>query len=268
MQKNEKGYITKNYLINGIENLQLFCCKTEGFNIFNKFKNSKPFNGPDMYYVDKNTCYIFEHFQIDASYFEEKMGSAYKRNRAITDKEINKKTNEIIKNAKTNLNEISLQGTISITTSQEANKENLKNNFFRIFDNHYRNIEQYKKNIIKETSKNITKFKTIFIIELTIEFGGWVYKTNKPVNLELFYCNFVLDKIKNSPCIDYFIFLNKSDNEKFFTIIKNGEFNKLNKHIFDYDKTKILFLNDITLIIPTIFIPNSIIKKEPKSNKD
>ncbi len=266
MAKNEKDYIVKNYQVNGNLNLQVYCAKSKALSIIDKFMYSQPFNRPDMYYINNQCCYMFEHFEVDASLFEEGKGSAYKRNVFISDKQIIQESNEIIKNSKINKNEISSCGTTSKTISQEASKLNLRNNFIRIFDSHYNNIEEYKKNIQTKTNKNYKKYKTIFIIEQTTEFGGWVYKNNQPTNLELFYCDFVLDKMKCAVNVDYFIFINKSDSGKCFTIIENGNFKKLSKHIFNFEKTKILFLNNVTTITSTIFIPKSMIKKGSKPN--
>ena len=81
----------------------------------------------------------------------------------------------------------------------------------------------------------------------------------------MFYCDFVIDKLKSATNVDYFLFINKSDNERFFTIIENGNYTKLEKHILNYDKEKIFFINNVTTITTTIFIPNSELKK-PKAN--
>ena len=116
MEKNEKQYIIKSYQKNGNLNLQLFCCKCKGFNIVDKFILSQPFNRPDMYYLKNNICYIFEHFEVDASQFVEGRGSAYKRNCKIVDKELIEKSNEIIKNPKMKTNEISKHCSTMIRT--------------------------------------------------------------------------------------------------------------------------------------------------------
>lgn len=258
MGKNEKIYILENYISNAKVHLQLFCNKSKGFNIFDKFYNSKVFNRPDMYYYNKKYCYIFEHFEVDASLYRKGKGSFYKRNLSMADKQLENETNNLIKNSKIDKNKISALGTTSITTTQEASKINLKENFIRIFDSHYENINEYKENLGKHLSLKNLNFKTIFIIEQTTEFGGWVYKNNRHTNLELFYCDFVLDKLKSAVNVDYFIFLNKSDNEKFFTIIENGNWSKLTPHITNYDNEKIFFINNVTTITSTIFIPKKV----------
>lgn len=257
--KNEKDYIIKNYQVNGNFNLQFFCSKSEGLSIIDKFIYSKSFNRPDSYFFNNKCCYMFEHFEIDASLFEKGKGSTYKRKSNVADKQLIQESNERIKNSKINKNEISSCGTTFKTISQGANKQNLKNNFIRIFDKHYNNIEEYKNNVKIITNKNFKKYKTIFIIEQTTEFGGWVYKNNQPTSLELFYCDFVLEKMKNSLNVDYFIFLNKSDNQKYITVIKNGDFTRLSNYIFNFEETKILFLDNVTAIASTIFIPNNMI---------
>lgn len=255
MSKNEKNYILKNYTINGQANLQFFCSKTKELSIFDKFHNSIAFNRPDMYFLNNRFCYIFEHFEIDASLFIEGKGSSYKRNIFIADKQLEKQANELMSTAPINKNKISSQGTLSITTSQDASKTNLKENFIRIFDSHYENIKEYKENLKKLLSLKSSNFKTIFIIEQTTEFGGFLLKNGKQINLELFYCDFVIEKLKSAINVDYFIFINKSDNEKLFTIIKNGDYEKLNKYILNYDEEKIHFINNITTFTTPIFIP-------------
>ena len=261
MSKNEKNYILKNYIINGQANLQFFCSKTKGLSIFDKFCYSIAFNRPDMYFINNKFCYIYEHFEIDASLYVEGKGSSYKRNIFMVDKQLEKQSNELINTAPIDKNKISSQGTLSITTSQEASKTNLKENFIRIFDSHYENINEYKENLKKHLSLKTSNFKTIFIIEQTTEFGGFLLKNGKQRNLELFYCDFVIKKLKSAINVDYFIFINKSDSDKYFTIIKNGDFKKLDDYILNYDKEKIYFINNVTTLTTTIFIPKSELKK-------
>lgn len=261
MSINEKNYILTNYTSKRQAKLQLFCNKSKGVGIFDKFCHSTAFNRPDMYFVNNRICYMFEHFEVDASLYKAGKGSSYKRNIFIADKQLEKQANDLIKNSQINKNEISSQGTTSVTTTQEAGKTNLKENFIRIFDNHYSNINEYKENVSEHLALKIPKFKTIFIIEQTTEFGGILLKDGKHINLELFYCDFVIDKLKSATNVDYFIFINKSDNERFFTIIENGNFARLEEHILNYDKEKIFFINNVTTLTTTIFIPKSKLKK-------
>lgn len=265
MSKNEKNYILQNYISNRQAKLQFFCSQSKGINIFDKFCYSTEFNRPDMYYINNKLCYMFEHFEIDASLYAKRKGSSYKRNNAIANKKLKKQTNDLIKNPQIDKNQISSQEITSVTTKQEASKTNLKENFIRVFDNHYSNINEYKENLSKHLSLKTHKFKTIFIIEQTTEFGAILFKDGKQVNLELFYCDFVLEKLKSATNVDYFIFINKSDNERFFTIIEKGNFTRLEKHTLNYVKEKIFFIDNVTTFTTAIFIPKSELKN-PKSH--
>ena len=257
MDKNEKNDILKTYTKNGTPiNSQQYCQKGKWLNIFDKFLLSTPFNRPDMFYVNSKYCYMFEHFEIDASLYRAGKGSAYKRNLSSIDKQLKKKTNEMIDNIKRNPNELSLQS-ITLSTTQEATKENFKNNFNRIFDSHYLNITEYKENLKKQLNAKNYIYKTIFIIEQTTEFGGIIVKDGKHIDLELFYCDFVINKLKESSNVDYVIFLNKSNTK--ITFVENGNFKKLHKHILTYDNEYICFIDDVITLTQTYFIPNKML---------
>lgn len=117
MSKNEKNYILTNYTSNRQAKLQLFCSQSKGINIFDKFCKSAAFNRPDMYFINNKICYMFEHFEIDASLYIDGKGSSYKRNIFIADKQLKKQANDLIKNSQIDKNEISSQGTTSLTTT-------------------------------------------------------------------------------------------------------------------------------------------------------
>lgn len=53
--------------------------------------------------------------------------------------------------------------------------------------------------------------------------------------------------------------------DKYFTIIKNVDFKKLDDYILNYDKGKIYFINNVTTLTITIFIPKSELKKSKQN---
>ena len=249
--KNEKENILKNYA-NGRVPLRFFCNKKSGENIFFKFYYSTNYERPDMYYVNNKCCYIFEHFEIDASLYKKKKGSLYKMNANFAEKKLEALSNNIIQNSKIDKDKVNSCGSCCVTANQEAKKDYLKSNFIRIFYDHYKNIQFYKDNLKTHLNLKNQKFKIIFIIEDTTEFGGFLLKNGKPEDLKLFYCDFVVDMLKSARDIDYFIFL---DSEKVLNVIKNGKFAKLEKHILNFDKEKIVFINQVISTNTPIFLP-------------
>lgn len=257
----ERKYIYKTFINkNGTINIESFSNITETNDILDKFFKSKDSDHPDFYYLDNDCCYIFEYFEVDASYRSKNKGSQYIRNRVKADAEIESETQKLILQNPPKNNGISNIGTISKTVFQNANISNLRTNFLEIFDEHYKEIEKYKQDITNKEHLAHKNFKVIFIIEHTTELGGFYLLNNNNCRFLLHYSDFVIDKLKKSNMVDYVIFLDKNLEQKQFVFMKNGEFENLSKKIIDTNKTHIMFFNDITDISVTLYVPKSKLK--------
>ena len=248
--------IYEKYVRDNQVNISAFCNKKDATKIVTYLFKATPFNYPDFYYVNNRCCYIYEHFEIDASSRSNTKGSLYLRNKSEAEREIELEANKLIYNSQNKIDKITSVGTICKTVAQNANVENLENNFTNIFDKHYQQIENYKNNLKSQAILAKQNIKTIFIIEHTTELGGF-YFNNSIVRLELQLVNFVLKKIEQSPKVDYFIFLDISNEERRFIVLKNGNLDKIKKLKIDTDVNRIYFFNDIHNFSQTIVIPHS-----------
>lgn len=124
--------------------------------LFYMLFHSKHFDAPDRYYIDSNTIYIFEHFEIDSSKHTKK-GSSSK----VIEKAEDRKIEKILQNYENETHKVS--GQLIIQNSAKYYLNELLN----LTNHHYDHINLYKENIIKDAGIDPTKylFKVVFIIE-------------------------------------------------------------------------------------------------------
>ena len=220
---------------------------------------SKFLDRPDFYNIDKekNTVYMFEHFEVDAS-LNEGRGSNAIREEKKADKAILVKQMEELKNLTLNPNEPQVCKPVACAINTKNSLANLKNNFNRIFDKHYKNIPDYHKHIEDETQFINMNFVNVFVIEHKTALGGSFYNDAKKPFL-FYYTDFVIDKIKQSPLIDYYIFLDYYT--KSVCVVSKNEIKSLENVRIDTDKEKIVFFDDQFMISFFAFIPNSMLNK-------
>lgn len=256
----------KNYVKNNEVNIRPFCDKNEAFKIIKVLFEAVPFDCPDFYFIEDKNCYIFEHFQVDASYRSKRKGSQYLQNRSKADREIDLETKNMIENSKHPVTEITTVGTVSKTVIQNANIKNLETNFNNLFDKHYQQIENYKNHLRRESILTNEKIKTIFIIEHTTELGGFYLKNGKYSPFEIQFADFVIKKLECSSNIDYVIFLDRNESSRTFVVLKNNDLKNIKNYLIDTTLNHIFFFSSITDICSTIFVPKSALKDNSEKN--
>lgn len=254
--------IYNHYVRNNEVNVISFCNKKESFKIVNCLFKSVPFDHPDFYYINNKCCYIFEHFEVDASYRYKKKGSQYLQDRVKVDREIDEDIKKLINEKQHTKNRITPIGVISKSVKQKANIKNLEMNFNDIFDKHYKQIDKYIETLRSKYNSAKKKIKTIFIVEHSTEFGGFYLEKGRTTSFTLYCADFVLEKIKQNKKVDYFIFLDRSENVKSFVVLKSNNLTRLKKIQIDTASNKIHFINDIMDFTSAVFIPKSKLQKK------
>ena len=225
--------------------------------LFKAIKNAIASDAPDFYFLSKNTCYIFEHFEFDASKMSVGKGSFFKRQEQEAYKQIDIQTKERLLNKKADQDKITNYGAFSTPIKSNYNKEFWKINFVETFNKHYKKIAEYKKNLLdKGIINNKTKIKNIFVIEDTTELGANRFDDVKNVYLP-FEFDFCVDLLIKANKVDYFIFLNK-DAGIIFVINKLALKNMREKSL-KFDETEFLFFNNIQLVSALVTIPNNLV---------
>jgi len=258
--KNELESIWKQYFRQGTL-FGYISSKKVADSILSAIKNAKQNekDPPDFYYVDKNkTCYMFEHFEFDASYRKKHKGSKYKIAELETNKRLDKMSFEELKNSQIDKSKINYIGTYTDTIDCELNKDNWKINFNNLFDKHYKNIDKYKNSLIGQDiiKRNTSVFKA-FIIEDTTESGGYISENNGHILIYPYMFDFGIDKMLISDKVDYYIYLNRA--AKQIIIIDKEYIFKLIDVQRDFEKTNILFLNNNLVISGLITIPKKLL---------
>ena len=75
--KNELEYIKVKYFNKNTEVATY--CENITDKLLSYIKNGVPYEKPDFYFMEGDICYVFEHFQFDASKHLSKKGSSFKR---------------------------------------------------------------------------------------------------------------------------------------------------------------------------------------------
>jgi hypothetical protein len=207
---------------------------------------------PDIFSVVDDTIYIFEHFEIDSSP-NTKKGS-------LSRIEINK-DNQKFKAAVAGKKDAIFHGELRLKCNSSAYVDNLLN----IYKNHYKNIEDYKSNVLKKKDRQKEyKFVITFIIEDKSVFGPLYFdkKGEKKLLLPVF-CNEFINEFRNDPNVDNIICsAESSNNQKVTWIVAKEDVDCLaNQQVNAID----IILADINpkTIGRSMFIP----RKKVKSDK-
>lgn len=249
--------IRQEYFINKRFRYEAFCSLRNGRRILDMMFQSTPFEKPDFYYLDNQKCYLFEHFEFDASQRLENCGSLSRRNLNEANKKIDKEWKEITSNV-TKRDEITNWGTLTKTVENHVSKESWKENFCNTFDDHYNKLSIYQKNLKKELNRDV-KFTNCFVVEDTTELGGLYLLNGKHYHAIACLFDFAIKKMKEAKKIDYFIYLNKQD--CFCMIISRKGIKKIANNQLIFDETHIVFFNQTHVISACISIPDEIINK-------
>ena len=257
IMKNELEMIRKNYLS---KNLRY---GYYSLRVAKKFLNILPkcesFERPDFYYLENDICYVFEHFQFDASKTLSKKGSSFKLAESKTQRIIDNKTKEKLQTKPSDPNNITNYGVFSTAIKCNQNQIFWKSNFLTNFFNHYNKINLYRENLINAKVINAnTKIKNVFIVEDTTEFGAYNSFDSENVTYP-FNFNFGIKALEKAKKVDYFIFLNKSQPEMFF--VNKSSIKLMKQYQLDFDKTKMFFFNNIVSISGIVTVPEKLLKK-------
>lgn len=234
-----------------------FCNPRKSKKILDYIYNATPFDKPDFYYHDNRKCFLFEHFEFDASKKIEKCGSLSKRNLNVANREIDQEWKTATSMLK--INQVTTLGPIIKTVENYANKESWKNNFCNTFDEHYEKLKIYQDNLHQELGKKI-KLINCFVIEDSTELGGLYYNNGKVHHTLVSLFDFAIQKMKNSKKIKYFIYLNRQD--CFCLIVSKAKLKKLAKNKLNFSKTDIIFFNQTHIVSSCISVPSNIIDKK------
>lgn len=200
--KKELEYIKKEYAKNGYFYYNDFTQNKSAHHLLEKLNKSQDFEQPDFYFYENNTnvCYLFEHFEFDASLNTSK-GSLYRKKSTENEIEITNEANKFIKENK--------EGFIPIIKHIEtaATKSQWEENFFNVFDSHYKKINKYKEKLKNTLNKQELQFVTTFVIEDKTEFGAYGLHNGKGHYFHLHDFDIPLHKLLDAKEIDYFIFL-------------------------------------------------------------
>ena len=173
----------------------------------------KNYDRPDAYSIIDDTALIIEHFEFDSTYSNKK-GSKNRQELARIERDFEEK----IYKCKMNSGEtIMIHDEIFVTHTIE----NYINNVIRIFNNHYKKIDEYKTNLLKkEKIKDIKSIKTMFWIEDTTILGNVFLPQSKGYNVNikpliLLYCDKFIDRLTNCNNLDYIMCFSHYGNNKF-----------------------------------------------------
>ena len=177
--------------------------KNDLVKIIKNFDKLELYDKPDGYILTKNYIYILEHFEIDATKLNKK-GSQTRKEESRIDKDFNNVINQSIQD-KVLYNE---------QMQIEISSENLTNNFIKIYLNHYKKIESYKRHLIEEGIANeSSRFKICFFVEDVTPLGTFHLNGFRRTTLrisDIKECVQIMQK--NS--VDYLFLLNQYDNNK------------------------------------------------------
>lgn len=176
------------------------CLELSDVNCIQLLELSVPFERPDAYYLSSNgVLFLIEHFEVDITKKNENGSSPCKKDYSLLNKKIDE---EFAKNTDVYINNrINIKGTV----------DDFVNSIKYSIDKHYKNIVEYKKNILnKLVGKTIKEIKIIFLMENPMGFGAYYIGDRKLNNILPFeYSNFI-DILKDKIDVDYFMYFSKT----------------------------------------------------------
>ena len=206
MSKFELENLKNTYLFNNIRETKGLCFpfnESAITEVIDAFCEAVNFERPDGYCIHNEVLYIFEHFAIDSSVQEK--GSTY-----MQKKHKSNNVFEQFKNSKKIKN-------IQMVTVKES-LDDYVSNFRKIVGNHYKKINEYKKNVISVVGpQNYKEIKVVFVGENPLPLGVRAVRDSSIIEIiPLLYRNFLYDLLEYKK-IDYFLFFNHGLNCDFVT---------------------------------------------------
>lgn len=205
------------------------------------------YESPDMIAKKGNDVIAIEHFSVDSSKNTRK-GSNDSRELGRIEKGLASLRSKAPDNP-----------TIYRDTIKgERSYDNLLINTFKIFDNHYKKIPNYKKNM--NTNKIIdssTNLKTMFFIDDVSPLGSNVQTDNGAIPILLSRSYEFLSFLKLHKDVDYVIVCSYGFGGKQVWFIDNSEIDEYFKHTVDYKNMRFLdmepFVRGTVISVPKKF---------------
>ena len=181
------------------------------------FHNLKPCNNrPDAHSTFGDTLLLLEHFEFDSSRSTSK-GSNQHKISATTERELNS----------------ILESKDFAVVSETVNKtgQNYINSFFKHFNRHYSQIDNYKAIMQNELSQEYSNIIVGFVIEDSTPLGSFYFDKQKRL-VDLTFCKEFLDLFEVSTNLDFVIFAMTGNDNKYYSFIsKNSIAEHKNKQI-------------------------------------
>ena len=209
-----KNRIPKNDSARVVKNINL--SQDEYDSILNAIKNAKNYEYPNGYYIKNGQIYIFEMFYVDYSNGPNK-GSGL----------------------------CQFYGSRKIQTHQIEieSREAIVSKFLEPIKKHYKQIDGYKKKLLKKSDLENARFKVVFIAT-SVMFP--IYVLGEQKEFIPFFVEQIRDELVKMREIDYLLYFNGTESENTGFIVKNdGNFEAYSKGITlryekQYDKIPII----------------------------
>jgi len=137
----------------------------ENCDLNNEYKIVNFFDSPDFYIVFSDFVLAFEHFMIDPSKLTKK---GYKYKRKYSEDYYNKIHSDIWEDDVNTSHHIE-------TIDTDLKYQYLLNNFYSIFNKHYKQIEKYNENIRNQIKDKTMPIHTIFFIEYSVKLPSQIF---------------------------------------------------------------------------------------------
>ena len=148
-------------------------CNLDKCDLYNEHKIVNFSDAPDFFVVFNDFVLAIEHFTIDSSKLTKK---GYKYNQHYCEEYYKKIHSEI------------LEGDINVSRHVETIQTDLKyeyllENFYSIFNKHYKQIEKYKKNIRRQIEDKNKPIFIVFFIVYSVKLPSQIYYDETIINV-------------------------------------------------------------------------------------
>ncbi|HNX63900.1 MAG TPA: hypothetical protein PKI60_01770 [Oscillospiraceae bacterium] len=219
----------KRYFSSDENIMQFFGDKSEAYEIRDYLCNGEKFPGdiPDMALTLNENCLAIEHFEFDSSQ-NSKKGSHNKIELARIERKFDQSTSETF-----------LSDTINVSSSYQQYVTNVSMQF----ENHYKKIEAYKKNLIeKGIAFSDDSIKITFLIEDCSPLGTIAYYDDdndvKREPITLAKSPEFLTLMRKCPNVDYVIACSSALERKFIWLISQKSLDEYDKNALNYSQMK------------------------------
>jgi len=148
---------------------------------------------PDAFAEDGETVLLLEHFQFDNSNIN-RNGSIQKQKAAETKRELDRRL------------AVSKKNYVVTNETVERTGKNYVKNFQKQFNEHKKNIEDYKTEIQQETKQQYNRYIIGFVIEDASPFGSVYLNNYNPETIDLLYTKEFLDLFEKTLQLDFVVF--------------------------------------------------------------